>query len=282
MEWLKKLKKPRIKIRAKKIQIPEGLWVKCEKCKEIVYKKDIANNLNICPKCNHHYKLGARDWVLLLLDDGSFSEYDSGLTSVDPLKFKDSKKYKDRIKDSIKKLGIKEAVLCGEGKLNNSLIQLCVLDFGFLGGSMASAVGEKIARSIERALKKKSPLIIISCSGGARMQEGVLSLMQMAKTSAALAKLSNAKIPYISILADPTTGGVTASFAMLGDINIAEPGALIGFAGPRVIEQTIKQKLPEGFQRAEFLLEHGMVDMVVMRKNLKSTLEKLLDFFKDE
>jgi acetyl-CoA carboxylase carboxyl transferase subunit beta len=282
MEWLKKLKKPRIKIRAKKIQIPEGLWVKCEKCKEIVYKKDIANNLNICPKCNHHYKLGARDWVLLLLDDGSFSEYDSGLTSVDPLKFKDSKKYKDRIKDSIKKLGIKEAVLCGEGKLNNSLVQLCVLDFGFLGGSMASAVGEKVTRSIERALKKKSPLIIISCSGGARMQEGVLSLMQMAKTSAALAKLSNAKIPYISILADPTTGGVTASFAMLGDINIAEPGALIGFAGPRVIEQTIKQKLPEGFQRAEFLLEHGMVDMVVMRKHLKSTLEKILDFFKDE
>ncbi|HUU50132.1 MAG TPA: acetyl-CoA carboxylase, carboxyltransferase subunit beta [Nitrospinota bacterium] len=282
MEWLKKLKKPKVKIRTKKIQIPEGLWVKCEKCKEIVYKKDIVNNLNICPKCNHHYKLGARDWVLLLLDDGSFSEYDSGLTSVDPLKFKDSKKYKDRIKDSIKKLGIKEAVLCGEGKLNNSLVQLCVLDFGFLGGSMASAVGEKITRSIERALKKKSSLIIISCSGGARMQEGILSLMQMAKTSAALAKLSNAKIPYISILADPTTGGVTASFAMLGDINIAEPGALIGFAGPRVIEQTIKQKLPEGFQRAEFLLEHGMVDMVVMRKNLKSTLEKLLDFFKDE
>lgn len=282
MEWLKKLKKPKIKIRAKKIQITEGLWVKCEKCKEIVYKKDIDNNLNVCPKCDHHYKLRARDWILLLLDDGSFSEYDSGLTSVDPLKFKDSKKYKDRIKDLVKKLGIKEAVVCGEGKLNNSLVQLCVLDFGFLGGSMASAVGEKITRSIERSLKKKSPLIIISCSGGARMQEGILSLMQMAKTSAALAKLSNAKIPYISILADPTTGGVTASFAMLGDINIAEPEALIGFAGPRVIEQTIKQTLPEGFQRAEFLLAHGMVDMVLMRKKLKSTLEKLLDFFKDE
>lgn len=282
MEWLKKLKKPKIKISEKKSKVPEGLWIKCEKCKEIVYKKDIAQNLNICPKCNHNYKLRAKEWISLLIDEGSFKEQDVGLTSVDPLKFKDSKKYKDRIKDSIKKLGIKEAAVCGEGKLNGFSVQMCVLDFGFLGGSMASAVGEKVTRSIERAVKKKIPVIIISCSGGARMQEGVLSLMQMAKTSAALSRLSDARLPYISLLADPTTGGVTASFAMLGDINIAEPGALIGFAGPRVIEQTIKQKLPDGFQRAEFLLEHGMVDMVVKRKDLKTTLEKILDFFMNE
>jgi acetyl-CoA carboxylase carboxyl transferase subunit beta len=282
MDWIKSLKKPKIKIKEKKLQIPEGLWIKCEKCREIVYKKDIVKNLNVCPKCDHHFKLKAKDWIALLLDDKSYQEHDKDLTSVDPLKFKDSKRYKDRIKDSTKKLGIKEALVSVEGKLDGFPIQLCVLDFGFLGGSMASAVGEKITRGIERAVEKRTPVIIISCSGGARMQEGILSLMQMAKTSAALAKLSNAKLPYISILADPTTGGVTASFAMLGDINIAEPGALIGFAGPRVIEQTIKQKLPEGFQRAEFLLEHGMVDMVVNRKNLRPTLETLLAFFRDE
>jgi acetyl-CoA carboxylase carboxyl transferase subunit beta len=282
MDWIKNLKKPTIKIKEKKLEIPEGLWIKCEKCKEIIYKKDIEKNLNVCPKCSHHNKLQASQWVSLLLDDGKFVEYDKDLTSEDPLRFKDSKRYKDRIKDSIKKLGIKEALVCVEGKMGGFPVQLCVLDFGFLGGSMASAVGEKATRSMERALEKKTPIIIVSCSGGARMQEGVLSLMQMAKTSAALAKLSNARIPYISILADPTTGGVTASFAMLGDINIAEPGALIGFAGPRVIEQTIKQKLPEGFQRAEFLLEHGMVDMVVNRKDLKQTIEKILAFCRDE
>lgn len=282
MDWIKNLKKPKIKIKEKKLQIPEGLWIKCEKCREIVYKKDIVKNLNVCPKCDHHFKLKAKDWIALLLDDKSYQEHDKDLTSVDPLKFKDSKRYKDRIKDSTKKLGIKEALVSVEGKLDGFPVQLCVLDFGFLGGSMASAVGEKITRGIERAVEKKTPVIIISCSGGARMQEGVLSLMQMAKASAALAKLSNARLPYISILADPTTGGVTASFAMLGDINIAEPGALIGFAGPRVIEQTIKQKLPEGFQRAEFLLEHGMVDMVVNRKKLRPTLETILAFFRDE
>ena len=277
-----KLKEAQNQDQEKKLQIPEGLWIKCEKCREIVYKKDIVKNLNVCPKCDHHFKLKAKDWIALLVDDKSYQEHDKDLTSVDPLKFKDSKRYKDRIKDSTKKLGIKEALVSVEGKLDGFPVQLCVLDFGFLGGSMASAVGEKITRGIERAVEKRTPVIIISCSGGARMQEGVLSLMQMAKTSAALAKLSNAKLPYISILADPTTGGVTASFAMLGDINIAEPGALIGFAGPRVIEQTIKQKLPEGFQRAEFLLEHGMVDMVVNRKNLRPTLETLLAFFRDE
>lgn len=282
MDWIKNLKKPKIKIKEKKLQIPEGLWIKCEKCREIVYKKDIVKNLNVCPKCDHHFKLKAKDWIALLLDDKSCQEHDKDLTSVDPLKFKDSKRYKDRIKDSTKKLGIKEALVSVEGKLDGFPVQLCVLDFGFLGGSMASAVGEKITRGIERAIEKRTPVIIISCSGGARMQEGVLSLMQMAKASAALAKLSNAGLPYISILADPTTGGVTASFAMLGDINIAEPGALIGFAGPRVIEQTIKQKLPEGFQRAEFLLEHGMVDMVVNRKSLRPTLETILAFFRDE
>jgi len=282
MDWIKNLKKPTIKIKEKKLEIPEGLWIKCEKCKEIIYKKDIEKNLNVCPKCDHHYKLRASQWVSLLLDDGKFVEYDKNLTSEDPLRFKDSKRYKDRIKDSTKKLGIKEALVCVEGEIAGFPVQLCVLDFGFLGGSMASAVGEKATRSMERALEKKTPVIIISCSGGARMQEGVLSLMQMAKTSAALARLSNAKLPYVSILADPTTGGVTASFAMLGDVNIAEPGALIGFAGPRVIEQTIKQKLPEGFQRAEFLLEHGMVDMVVNRKNLKQTIKKILAFFRDE
>lgn len=277
MEWFKKIK-PKVQIRDKKVKMPEGLWVKCDSCKEIIYKQEIEKNLNVCPRCNYHFRVSARKRVEQLIDPGTLVEFDQGVASLDPLRFKDSKRYRDRIKESVKKTGLNEALICGECTLDGIPIQLAVMEFAFLGGSMASAVGEKITRAIERAVEREMPLIIVSISGGARMQEGILSLMQMAKASAALARLGEKGIPFISVCTDPTTGGVSASYAMLGDLIFAEPGALIGFAGPRVIEQTILQKLPEGFQRAEFLLEHGIIDKVVDRRELKETLVKSLKF----
>ena len=277
MAWFLRSKTPKEKLKVKKLNIPEGLWLKCDRCKDIIYKTELDKNYRVCPKCNHHHRMSAPQRISLLIDNGSFVDIDSRITPEDPLRFRDTKRYKDRLRIYTKKTGMRDAVICGEGMLNGHKVQICAMEFGFMGGSMGSVVGEKITRAIERAASEKTPLIAISCSGGARMQEGILSLMQMAKTSVALAQLSEAKVPYISVLTDPVTGGVTASFAMLGDVIIAEPNALVGFAGPRVIEQTIKQKLPEGFQRAEFLLEHGMIDMVVHRKELKNKIGKLLD-----
>lgn len=282
MSWFRRRPSRLIKSDRKKTAVPEGLWIKCNNCGEIVYSKEIDRNLKVCPKCDYHFRITAKERIDLLVDPGSFEEFDSQIKSEDPLQFKDSKKYKDRIKDAVKKTKQNEAVICGIGTIEGRETVLAVFDFSFLGGSMASAVGEKITRAIEMAVKKRCGLIIISSSGGARMQEGALSLMQMAKTSVALAKMRKERLPFISVLTDPTTGGVTASFAMLGDVNIAEPKALIGFAGPRVIQQTIRQDLPEGFQRSEFLLEHGMVDKIVSRKELKSTLATLLSIFAGE
>jgi acetyl-CoA carboxylase carboxyl transferase subunit beta len=259
-----------------KVKVPEGLWTKCVSCNETIYTKDIESNLNVCPKCNHHYRVSARKRLELLLDQGSFVEFDAGMVSVDCLNFKDSKSYQERIDQAVAKGGSKDAIICGAGEIDGTPVQICVFDFSFMGGSMGSVVGEKITRGIERALEARTPVIIISASGGARMQESILSLMQMAKTSAALAKLREQGLPFVSILTDPTTGGVTASFAMLGDINMSEPKALIGFAGPRVIEQTIRQKLPAGFQRAEYLLDHGMVDVIVERSQMKPQLSSIL------
>ncbi|HEU5360891.1 MAG TPA: acetyl-CoA carboxylase, carboxyltransferase subunit beta [Candidatus Deferrimicrobiaceae bacterium] len=262
----------------RRIKTPEGMWIKCGACLEIIYKPEVERNLNVCPKCNYHFRIPAPERIRSIVDEGTFQEFGDDLESVDMLGFTDTKKYTDRLKEAKKKTGRREAVITGTAKLNGIEFVLGVLDFEFLGGSMGCVVGEKIAMAAELALERRRPLIIFSASGGARMQEGTLSLMQMAKTSAALARLSDAKLPFISVMTDPTTGGVAASFAMLGDIIISEPGALIGFAGPRVIEQTIKQKLPEGFQRAEFLLEHGMVDMIVERTKLKPTLTQILRF----
>jgi acetyl-CoA carboxylase carboxyl transferase subunit beta len=279
MAWFRRDKEVKSNIETPKKRVPEGLWIKCESCKEMVYRKEVEKNLKVCPKCDYHYRLTYQERLKMLFDNEVYQEFDSNLRSVDPLKFKDSKKYKDRLKAAKAKTGLEEAVVSAEGKIGGIPVILCVLEFGFMGGSMGSVVGEKVTRAIERAILERKPLIIISCSGGARMQEGILSLMQMAKISAALGRLSKAGLLYISILTDPTTGGVTASFAMLGDIILAEPGALIGFAGPRVIQQTIRQELPPGFQTSEFLLQHGIVDMVVPRKNMKATLDKLLNFF---
>jgi len=276
MAWFKRDNPPKAKGPDHKVKVPEGLWTKCVSCSETIYTKDIENNLNVCPKCNHHYRVSARKRLELLLDDGSFTEFDAGMVSVDSLKFKDTKSYQERIDAALAKGGSKDAIICGEGLIEGTPVQICVFDFSFMGGSMGSVVGEKITRGIERAIEAGTPVIIISASGGARMQESILSLMQMAKTSAALAKLREQGLPFVSILTDPTTGGVTASFAMLGDINMAEPKALIGFAGPRVIEQTIRQKLPEGFQRAEYLLDHGMVDVIVERSKMKQQLSSIL------
>jgi len=262
----------------KRIKTPEGMWIKCDACLEIIYKPEVERNLNVCPKCNYHFRIPALERIRSVVDDGTFQEFGGDLESVDMLVFTDTKKYTDRLKEAKKKTSRKEAVITGAGRINGIDVVLGVLDFEFLGGSMGCVVGEKVAVAAEQALEQRRPLIVFSASGGARMQEGTLSLMQMAKTSAALARLSEAKIPFISVMTDPTTGGVAASFAMLGDIIISEPRALIGFAGPRVIEQTIKQKLPEGFQRAEFLLEHGMVDMIVERTKLKPTLTQILRF----
>ena len=281
MNWFEKIKPPLIRFRSQKTKIPEGLWVKCDKCKEIIFKNELDKNLKVCPKqdCNFHYRLTAKERIDLLVEKFSFEEFDQNLVTSDPLQFRDSKKYKDRLKTYQKKTGQKDAIISGTGKLNKHTIQICAFDFFFMGGSMGSVIGEKITRAINRAIARRQPLLIVSCSGGARMQEGILSLMQMAKTSAALSRLAKHRLPYISILADPTTGGVTASIAMLGDVILTEPEALIGFAGPRVIEQTIRQKLPAGFQRSEFLLEHGFIDKVVHRKHLKKTISDLLDCF---
>jgi len=274
MAWFKKTKELRTD---KKGKIPEGLWVKCDGCKEVVYKKEIDKNLKICPKCNYHFRISARDRLKLLVDEGSFIEFDEGLVSIDPLKFKDTISYKERVKENQQKSGLKEAVISGDALIKGYPISLIIMDFSFMGGSMGSVVGEKVSRAAERALEKKQPFITVSSSGGARMQEGIFSLMQMAKVAAAIGKLKDNGILYISILCDPTFGGVTASFGMLGDIIVAEPKSLIGFAGPRVIEQTIKQPLPDDFQRADFLLEHGIIDIVVGRKNLREKLAKLFE-----
>lgn len=276
MAWFKKTKELRTD---KKGKIPEGLWVKCDGCKEIVYKKEIDRNLKICPKCNYHFRISARERLKLLVDEGSFIELDEGLVSVDPLNFKDSISYKDRLKENQKKTDLREAVISGDALIKGYPASLVTMDFSFMGGSMGSVVGEKVTRAAERAIEKKQPLITVSSSGGARMQEGIFSLMQMAKVAAAIAKLKDAGILYISILCDPTFGGVTASFATIGDVIIAEPKSLIGFAGPRVIEQTIKQPLPDDFQRADFLLDHGLIDMIVDRKNLRDRLAKLFELF---
>lgn len=256
----------------------EGLWVKCENCRQIIWKKDLEDNMNVCPKCDKHFRIDARARLGLLMDDNQYETLDANISSTDPLKFVDLKPYSSRLKQAQKDTGLKDAVINANGKLMGRPVVASVMEYAFIGGSMGSVVGEMITRAIERAADTHTPLIIVSASGGARMMEGVISLMQLAKISSALAKLDKAKVPYISLLTDPTTGGVTASFAMLGDLNIAEPGALIGFAGPRVIEQTIRQKLPAGFQRSEFLLQHGMLDAVVTRKQLKPYIARALDF----
>jgi acetyl-CoA carboxylase carboxyl transferase subunit beta len=257
----------------------EGLWLKCEHCGEIIWRKALEDNLQVCPKCGHHDRIDARTRLTMLLDDGHFEEFDTQLTSSDPLEFVDSRTYKKRLASNQHLTHLRDAIISAAGNLNGRRVHICALDLRFIGGSMGAVVGEAITRAIERSLEGNVPLIIISASGGARMQEGTVSLMQLAKISAALMRLDEAKIPYISVMTDPTTGGVTASFAMLGDLNIAEPGALIGFAGPRVIEQTIRQKLPEGFQTSEFLLKHGFLDAVVKRGELKDYLSKAFDFF---
>jgi len=256
----------------------EGLWVKCENCRQIIWKKDLEDNMNVCPKCDKHFRIDARTRLALLLDDNQYETFDGNLASTDPLKFVDLKPYSSRLRQAKQETGLEDAIINAHGKLLGRPVIASVMEYAFIGGSMGAVVGEAIARAIERAADTRTPLIIVSASGGARMMEGVISLMQLAKISAALARLDEAKVPYISLLTDPTTGGVTASFAMLGDLNIAEPGALIGFAGPRVIEQTIRQKLPPGFQRSEFLLEHGMLDAVVPRKQLKPYIGRALDF----
>ncbi|HVG76950.1 MAG TPA: acetyl-CoA carboxylase, carboxyltransferase subunit beta [Patescibacteria group bacterium] len=266
----------------KKVVIAEGLWIKCDSCKEIMARAEVERAGRVCPKCHYPFRISSRERITLLVDAGTFEEYQTGIVSVDPLTFKDTKRYRDRLKAAKQKTTMEEAVVTGVARLGGHPVVLCVFEFGFLGGSMGSVVGEKLTRAIELAIDKHVPVIIVPASGGARMQEGILSLMQMAKTSAALARLGEAGLPYFSVLTDPTTGGVTASFAMLGDVILAEPRALIGFAGPRVIAETIRQPLPEGFQRSEFLLEHGQIDMIVERRELKDTLRRLLTFFADQ
>src|SRR5881398_469912 len=256
----------------------EGLWVKCEQCRQIIWKKDLEDNLNVCPKCDKHFRIDARARLAQLLDDNQYDITDADLVSTDPLKFVDLKAYSSRLKQAQADTGLNDAVINAQGKLNGRSVIVSAMEYSFIGGSMGAVVGEAITRAVEKATSAKTPVIIVSASGGARMMEGVISLMQLAKISAALARLDEAKVPFISVLTDPTTGGVTASFAMLGDLNIAEPGALIGFAGPRVIEQTIRQTLPPGFQRSEFLLEHGMLDAVVHRKEMKAYIGRALDF----
>jgi acetyl-CoA carboxylase carboxyl transferase subunit beta len=277
MAWFRKTKKPKpIRVDRPRSNVPEGLWVKCEGCKEIVYSRDLDRNLKVCPKCGYHFRIDARTRLSLLLDESQPRELYAGVSPTDPLNFRDSKRYRDRLKSYQQAVGERDAVIVVQGTIEEIPVVVAAMEYRFMGGSMGSVVGEKITRAAERAAERKWPLIVVSASGGARMQEGVLSLMQMAKISAALARLRAARVPYLSVLTDPTTGGVTASFAMLGDLNIAEPGALIGFAGPRVIEQTIHQSLPEGFQRSEFLLEHGFLDMVVPRAEMKETLARCL------
>lgn len=279
MAWFKRSRRPKaVGEDRRKSPVPEGLWVKCEGCREIIYSKELERNQRICPKCDYHFRISAADRIALLLDDEG-DELFAGVAPADPLAFRDTKPYKERLKQYGQSTGSEDAVVVVRGKIEGRDVVLAVMDYSFMGGSMGSVVGEKITRAAEEAARKGLPLIVVSASGGARMQEGALSLMQMAKISAALNKLREAKLPYLSILTDPTTGGVTASFAMLGDLNIAEPGALIGFAGPRVIEQTIGESLPPGFQRSEFLLEHGFLDLVVKRTALKETVALCLNHF---
>ena len=280
MAWFKRSKKPKpISEDRRRSSVPEGLWVKCEGCKEIIYSKELLRNQRICPKCGFHFRISVPDRIELLLDEDSPVELFSKVSPLDPLKFKDTKTYKDRLKRYQDQIGVRDAVTVVEGRIDGEPVILAVMDYRFMGGSMGSVVGEKITLACEEAIRQKVSLVVVSASGGARMQEGALSLMQMAKISAALARLREAGLPYLSILTDPTTGGVTASFAMLGDLNIAEPAALIGFAGPRVIQQTIGESLPDGFQRSEFLFEHGFLDLVVDRKDLKETVARCLRHF---
>jgi len=275
MAWFKKDKGPSVEP-AKRPKTVEGMWLKCNHCREIVYRKEVDRNNKVCPKCDYHFPISVPERIGLLVDVGTFREWDADIEPQDPLDFHDTRSYRERLRTQQERTGRKEALVTGEGAVNGRRIALGVFDFGFMGGSMGSVVGEKICRAVDRAVSARWPFVLVTASGGARMQEGILSLMQMARTSSALARLGEAKVPFISILADPTFGGVTASVAMLGDVIIAEPKALIGFAGPRVIEQTIKQQLPDEFQRAEFLLEHGMIDMIVSRKELKESLSTLL------
>lgn len=275
MAWWKREKSPR-KEEWASTQMPDDLWLKCPSCAQIIYKKEVDKNLKVCPKCSYHFRISVAERILLTLDEGTFQPFDFDIPMRDPLKFKDTQKYRDRVKDARTKTGLDEAVMCGSGEVEGVKAVFVFFEFGFLGGSMGSAVGDMIARSIDRALESSLPLVIFNASGGARMQEGILSLMQMAKVSSTLRALKAKPLTYVSVLTDPTTGGVAASIAMLGDVIIAEPKALIGFAGPRVIEETIKTPLPEGFQRSEFLMEHGMIDMIVNRSNMRGTLENLL------
>jgi acetyl-CoA carboxylase carboxyl transferase subunit beta len=279
--WFKKDKAPKEPRERRPSKVPEGLWVKCDNCREILYNKELARNFKICPKCQYHFRLSAPERLQMLFDDEQYVELDEELRSADPLKFRDTKRYRDRLRQYEESAGASEAIRTATGAIGGIPVIIGAMEFSFLGGSMGSVVGEKVARAAERALHERKPLVLVSTSGGARMQEGILSLMQMGKIAAALARLSEGRIPYISIMTDPTTGGVTASYAMLGDLNLAEPQALIGFAGPRVIEQTIRQTLPEGFQRSEFLLEHGMLDMVVPRSEMKSTIVRCLKLLWD-
>src|SRR5262245_10286884 len=278
MTWLRKAKKG-LKPQQRRRELPDGLWTKCEDCGEILYHKELERNLWTCSKCSYHFRISARAYIAILVDEGTFVERFSEVVSTDPLKFKDAKRYSDRLKRAREETGLSEAVICGEGRIEGHPCVLSIMDFAYLCGCLASAAGERIARSILLAIETRRPLIILSSSGGARMFEGILSLMQMAKTNALLARLSDAGIPYISVLTHPTTGGVTASYASVGDVILAEPKALIGFAGPRVIKQTIHQELPEGFQRSEFLLQKGMVDRIVPRSEMRKTLTWLLKFF---
>jgi acetyl-CoA carboxylase carboxyl transferase subunit beta len=283
MAWFKREKKPfdnPTPVDERRVRT-EGLWTKCGSCRAIIWKKDLEANWEVCTKCEHHFRLGARRRLELLLDDETWTEHDADLASSDPLHFSDTRPYAQRLKEAQHKLGMKDAIVTAEGRLNSRPVICCSMEFRFIGGSMGAVVGEKVARAIDLSLARKQPLIIVSSSAGARMMEGVVSLMQLAKVASSLARLDEARVPFISVLTDPTTGGVSASYAMLGDLNIAEPGAMIGFAGPRVIEQTIRQKLPEGFQTAEFLLEHGFLDAVVPRKELKTYVSQALSFFLD-
>ena len=278
MAWFKKARTRIASRKDKSSRVPEGLWVKCPGCAQIIYNKDLATNLSVCPKCAHHFRVNATERLKMLFDGGTWTEFDRDLVSTDPLSFVDTKPYTKRLEASVKATGLKEGVIVGLGHLEGIQLVIAAQEYGFIAGSMGVVVGEKLTRAVERALARRCPLVIVCCSGGARMMEGALSLMQMAKVSGALARLDRAGLPYISVLTDPTTGGVTASFAMLGDLNVAEPKAQIGFAGPRVIEQTIRQKLPPGFQRSEFLLENGMLDMIVDRRELKAVLARSLRF----
>ena len=277
MSWFRKEKEESAP-EPKKVRT-EGLWIKCDSCGAIIWKKDLDAGQSVCSKCGFHFKITATERLKLLFDGGAYEEFSGGLRATDPLGFVDQKPYTERLAQARAKTGLQDAIICAEGRIESRPVVIAALEYRFIGGSMGAVVGEKITRAVERAIERKAPLVIVSASGGARMMEGMASLVQMAKISAALTRLSDAKLPFISLMTDPTTGGVTASFAMLGDLNIAEPGALIGFAGPRVIEQTIRQKLPQGFQRSEFLLTHGMVDAVVPRPQMRAYLSRAFLFF---